>query len=420
MTTRKKKSLVVIIVAAIIAAIVVAVALGQPKPPAAQATPATSDTVSVTDADKAKLAAQVKITDDDVLRVKTDYIKKWGTAYLDSSMPWRAKDRKFSDAVSLPFAKNDVNGAWEELRKEVFLNPVHRYMVLKELSEVSWITQDNPWIADYLTKYDANGALYWVADADFKAQTDESIIFGIKSVLLLEKFKTIDIVELPSTKNWHLNTATEPSKVKPEINKDYQEDKPVLRIAFVWKNDQHVLQYGFNMLDKRMEILGEKKKEEKKQDTPASTPNPSTPGTPSTPDEPGGKEPTPTPTPTPDYDKDPDDDPVNNGNADRGGGQNQPSDGSGPAEVQDPATVPTQGHQDPATTYPETPAQDSSHQNTHVDNTNESQMNYESKPDPAQTWTNPDTGQSTTYTAPPTGQSSTSGSTAHGEFTPDI
>ena len=134
-----------------------------------------------------------------------------------------------------------------------------------------------------------------------------------------------------------------------------------------------------------------------------------TPGPPTPPDPP-----TP-PTPS-DEEKDPNLDPVNNGNADQGGGQNQPTDGSGNLEPTDPANDQTQGHQDPETTYPDTPAPDVDHADTVIDNTNETPMNYEPVIDDSQTWTDPETGASTTYEAPPEGMDYTPDATEHGEF----
>ena len=85
---------------------------------------------------------------------------------------------------------------------------------------------------------------------------------------------------------------------------------------------------------------------------PEHTPdNPVTPT--STPKSTDSPEPTPTPTdsPTPSYNKNPADDPVNQGNADKGGGDNKSSDGSGEYQKDDPRTT----VQDPAEVKPKTP-----------------------------------------------------------------
>ena len=125
------------------------------------------------------------------------------------------------------------------------------------------------------------------------------------------------------------------------------------------KNPKGLLVIGFNIHDKRPEFFTEEDKPEivntppsGGSDTPTPSPGSDTPTKPS-----GGSDP-PTPTNPPESpttpttkQKDPADDPVNNGNAQKGGGDNKPSDGSGEYQAQDPRTE----KQDPADVKPDTP-----------------------------------------------------------------
>ena len=104
-------------------------------------------------------------------------------------------------------------------------------------------------------------------------------------------------------------------------------------------------------------------------------------------DNPPKPTPTPTPTPTPSYSKQPREDPVNQGNAQKGGGQNKPSDGAGEVQPVDPRTEnPTgsgndnnHGYSDPKTVTPSNPPVVEEHKSEPVV-TDSNPMNYQ--PDP--------------------------------------
>ena len=88
--------------------------------------------------------------------------------------------------------------------------------------------------------------------------------------------------------------------------------------------------------------------------------------------------------------KRPSEDPVNQGNADRGGGENKPSDGSGTIQPEDPRTTETptgsaednhQGYSDPGTVTPPTPPAPPEHANDPSDTVvDENPMTYETDP----------------------------------------
>lgn len=118
--------------------------------------------------------------------------------------------------------------------------------------------------------------------------------------------------------------------------------------------------------------------------------------------------PTPKPTPTPSYSKNPSEDPVNKGNAQKGGGQNKSTDGSGENQPVDPRTEhPTgsgndnnHGYSDPSTVTPSNPSSTKSEPVV----TDSNPMDY--KPDPV------------TNNGPTDSSKKPTSSGGDGEFTP--
>lgn len=384
--------------------------------------------------------------------------------FLYSSMPSQNKDRVaaagFSTALTYPFTgasqKDDqsysdeiVKGWWEtELTEELLRNPVYGVAVARALSESkfsdgSTLLDLNPWLAEFVQKYDAafqgdgKGNGYFltkeVADGPILV-SDEYRRYAVGTRWLLDRFIVKGVSRLYAEKHWGLRPANDlqPSRIKAEAFEE-PENRDALVVSFLTKSGKNVLVIGFNVHDKRPEIPGSKPKpvpEESPQETPKETkpgkdPEPTTPAPtkPSTDPEPTtpkptkphrdpeptrphrdpdpkptkpGKDPdptkptpeptTPAPTTTPETKKERSKDSVNNGGGRVGGGSTVI--GTDSYEPNDPITETGKGHGDPAKETPATPTQDQSNANVHDNTVDKNVMHYETEAETQSSWKN--------------------------------
>lgn len=375
--------------------------------------------------------------------------------FLYSSMPSQNNDRVaaagFSSALTFPFSgasqKDNqsysdevIKGWWEaDLTEELLRNPVYGVAVARALSESkfsdgSTLLDLNPWLAEFVQKYDAafqgdgKGNGYFltkeVADGPILV-TNEYRRYAVGTRWLLDRFVVKGISRLYAEKHWGLRPANDlqPSRVKAEAFEE-PEDRDALVVSFLTKSGKNVLIIGFNVHDKRPEIPGSRPKpvpEETPKETPQETkPEPTKPGkdpepTTPAPTKPGrdpeptrphrdpdpkptkpGKDPDPTkpapdptkptpePTTTPETKKERSKDSVNNGGGRVGGGSTVI--GTDAYEPKDPITETGKGHGDPAKETPATPTQDQSHQDVKVDHVDQNKMNYETIPETKSSW----------------------------------
>lgn len=338
----------------------------------------------------------------------------------DTMQTRRTTAAGFDDAVSFPFESEDKVEALAEEYEQILRDPIDGIMVARALKDLEiydgqTLGDWNPWLVslvDYADDAFAEEAhpygnekfvVYQTLTDNSDYVRDENgqpVVYvttyyryqAIKLCVLLDRFTNKGFLDgYESTKNWCLNLSAEAARTMA-IEADYQENKTALVLVYTKKNGGEVI-IGFNKFDKRIEIL---KKTPTPTPTTTTTPDP-TPTITTTPD--------PTPTPTPDPKKDPSQDPVNNGNADTGGGQNQPDDGAGPFQPTDPVTNPDQGHEDPADVTPTNPPQDNDHTDP-ADNTDSNPISYDpDNPGQSTGWTdNNDPSHSVTY---PTGSGDT-------------
>ena len=421
-----------------------------------------SDSLTEEELNQAKADLTVDL-DSEILQAAFPNVSR---EFLRSSMPSENRARVaaagFSSAITYPFSgasqKDDqsysdevIRSWWEtELTEELLRNPVYGVAVARALSESkfsdgSTLLDLNPWIGEFVQKYDAafqdgglgNGYFLTKETADGPILvTEEYRKYAVGTRWLLDRFIIKGVSRLYAEKHWGLRPANDlqPSRIKAEAFEE-PEDRDALIVSFLTKSGKDVLIIGFNVHDKRPEIPGERPKpvpEETPQETPQETtpapkkphkdPEPTTPAPkkphkdpePTTPapkkphkdpeptkptPEPTTPTPTPTkpnpeptkpgpeptkPTPTPETKKERSKDPVNNGGAKVGGGSTVI--GTDAYEPNDPITETGKGHGDPAKETPATPTQDQSHQNVTVDHVDQNKMNYETIPETQSSW----------------------------------
>ena len=380
--------------------------------------------------------------------------------FLYSSMPSENKARVaaagFSSALVYPFSSviqqdgqsysDEVVRMWweSELTEELLRNPVYGVAVARALSESkfsdgSTLLDLNPWLAEFVQKYDAafqgdgkgNGYFLTKETADGPILvSDEYRKYAVGTRWILDRFVVKGVSKLYAEKHWGLQPANDlqPSRVKAEAFEE-PEDRDALVVSFLTKSGKNVLIIGFNVHDKRPEIPGSRPKpvpEESPQETPKETkpeptkpgkdpepttpaptkphrdpepttpaptkphrdpePKPTKPTTPETtptPTKPTTPETTPAPTTTPET-KDRSKDAIDRDGGKWGGNSNRI--GNNEFEPTDHVGETGKGHGDPAKETPATPTQDQSHQDVKVDHVDQNKMNYETIPETKSSW----------------------------------
>ena len=396
-----------------------------------------SDSLTEEELNQAKADLTVDL-DSEVLQAAFPNVSR---EFLYSSMPSENKARVaaagFSSALTYPFSgvsqkdgqsysDETVKGWWEtELTEELLRNPVYGIAVARALSESkfsdgSTLLDLNPWLAEFVQKYDAafqdgglgNGYFLTKETADGPILVSEEYRkYAVGTRWLLDRLVIKGVSKLYAEKHWGLRPANDlqPSRVKAEAFEE-PEDRDALVVSFLTKSGKNVLVIGFNVHDKRPEIPGSRPKpvpEESPQETPQETkPEPTKPGKDPEPTTPAptkpGRDPeptrphrdpdptkptpetTPTPTPTPETKKERSKDPVNNGGGRVGGGSTVI--GTDSYEPNDPITETGKGHGDPTKETPATPTQDQSHQNVTVDHVDQNKMDYGTIPETQSSW----------------------------------
>ena len=218
---------------------------------------------------------------------------------------------------------------WRIVR-EILQNPIFCDMVIRGTVDLRLSTgttdgELNPWKYEFIaltdSAYEAGiGAAYW---CEYNQEGDIDVTeffrsFSEPTAVWFLRLTPIGIRNWMTTENWRLNTSNDNMNMRRTEIAPYQEDLDALVFAYQYKGQEPEFYIGFNLTDKRLEKYG---------------------NNPTPPDSPTGPPPGPTPTPHPK--KDPAEDPVNQGNANIGGGSNQPSDGAGIVQPTIPPWQPT-------------------------------------------------------------------------------
>ena len=359
--------------------------------------------VSLDDDDINNLTVR-KLTIEELEELTLTKYKGISEEFLQSSLSTydaqRTQSTGFSDALTFGFAKKTSDEMFYELEEEILRNPVYGVTVASALKDKKvgsyTIGSLNPWMGEMVDKNEKGGVAYWLEYRDNSGViyvTKEYRCYAATLCTFLERLINEGTQTKQTSENWCLSLSSDNNSRKG-IKADYQYKKEALVLSYVTKNGDKPLTIGFNIHDKRPEFFVTEK---------SSNPlNPSTPA--------GGKkgggggsnkpEPTTEPPTTPgkkNPKKDPKEDPVNQGNADKGGGDNKPGDGSGDYQKNDSREETT------TTKTPDTPPVDSGHKSENI-------VDHENKMDYT---TDPATDRGARDKRPPTSDS------GDGEFTPN-
>ena len=215
----------------------------------------------------------------------------------------------------------------EEIYEEILRNPIYGDMVARFFLEDELITANNQeWLQDFVDQMDAayaapddqaQGIECWIqydpnhpSDSKYLMTTDEYYQYAVRLCLVLEYYLDEGVSSPTADEHYCLPPDAEVTQARTE-KADYTEDEEAFILVYKTKDGQVVDRIGFNLLDRRIE----RPKPAEPEPEPTDTPDKPTPP----PDKPTPTEPV----------KDPADDPAQQGNADVGGGANQPGDGKG-------------------------------------------------------------------------------------------
>ena len=384
--------------------------------------------------DQQNLSVQ-KLTQEDLEKLTLTKYKDIQETLLDSSLSPKDKERTsktgMSDALTFGFESKDTTKMFKKLETEILRNPVYGVAVANAIKDKKIgnqkISDLNPWITEMVQKNE-KGVFVWCEyrgnDTKVIYVTEEYRCYAATLCTFLERLVEQGVQSHQTIENWCLNSAAK-NNDRAGIMAEYQYKKDAFVLAYIPKSEagkkdaKGLFVIGFNVHDKRPEFFDKEDPPEVVNVPTPTDPDPDNPPTPTSPDNPPtptdpDNPPSPTTTPDPGPDptdptstvkqKDPADDPVNNGNAQKGGGDNKPSDGSGEYQAQDPRTE----KQDPADVKPDTPAVVPEHKAEEqagqiVDH--ENKMDYE--PDPV------------TDRGPVNSQKPVTSSNGDGEFVPD-
>ncbi|MBQ1387499.1 hypothetical protein IIY68_01765 [Candidatus Saccharibacteria bacterium] len=384
--------------------------------------------------DQQNLSVQ-KLTPEDLEKLTLTKYKDIQETLLDSSLSPKDKERTsktgMSDALTFGFESKDTTKMFKKLETEILRNPVYGVAVANALRSKKIGDQAigdlNGWMNEMVQK-NSKGVFVWCEyrgnDTKVIYVTEEYRCYAATLCTFLERLVEQGVQSHQTIENWCLNSAAK-NNDRAGIMAEYQYKKDAFVLAYIPKSEagkkdaRGLFVIGFNVHDKRPEFFDKEDPPEVVNVPTPTDPDPDNPPTPTSPDNPPtptdpDNPPSPTTTPDPGPDptdptstvkqKDPADDPVNNGNAQKGGGDNKPSDGSGEYQAQDPRTE----KQDPADVKPDTPAVVPEHKAEEqagqiVDH--ENKMDYE--PDPV------------TDRGPVNSQKPVTSSNGDGEFVPD-
>lgn len=295
----------------------------------------------------------------------------------------RTKASGFSDAVSFPLKGMNDEEKIAEIREEILRNPVFGDMVARGFREVklsdgsTTLADINPWINDFIAKTDKamkntevgkRGIEIWLEcrgnDGKYYV-TEEYRSYTCGLATIIDRMVVVGISSRQSVLHFPLNDAVKDYARRVEKG-DKQENKDAFVLKYFRKDGTKVFEIAFNMHDRRFELLKNyiptptttqgkgggptpttkkvittkrvvtttapsvtKERTTQKVTIPKVTipkitvtiPKITIPTLPST-----SKS---TTKPSTKVYKDPSKDPVNNGNANVGGGKNQPGDGAG-------------------------------------------------------------------------------------------
>lgn len=291
----------------------------------------------VVDSDDLNNLTVRKLTEEELAQLALSKFSGISEELLGSSMSAydseRVKEAGFSDALTFPFASKEAGKMSEELEEEILRNPIYGVTVANAIKDKKIGSQKigsfNPWLKEMVSKNEKGGVVYWLEYRDDSGTiyvTKEYRCYAATLCIFLERLTNQGIMTKQTVENWCLSIAVE-DNARKGVKADYQYKKDALVFNYTGKNGAVLFEMGFNVHDKRPEFFQESKKSSS-----------STTGTKSGTGGGGskGSEPTTEPSSNPKNYKDPADDPVNKGNAQKGGGQNKKSDGSGEYQANDP------------------------------------------------------------------------------------
>lgn len=247
------------------------------------------DKVSLTAKQKDKLKQNLTVRKGDILPKQAKCVND---VFIRNSLaPVQYGDpaaRQWSNAMSTPFGTEDPNLMAFSLLIEHCGNPTELDNTIQGLSSQTIdginIGANNPWMGEfeqkandvglrraYLTKKSGDDGIYVTADYQLYA--------AMTNTLLLNFQRLPQTAKLASVSNWKQDPKSQqPGELPRAVLSGQQEDLPVLVFQYTVKAGCPLVQFGYNVLDKRFENLPVPMCAPPPAPAPAPQPTPTQPG----------------------------------------------------------------------------------------------------------------------------------------------
>lgn len=181
--------------------------------------------------------------------------------FIPNSLP--STEKRWSDAVSTPFASSDKDEMLEELFAEHCGNPTELDMSIQALSQLNVgdfnIGENNPWMGEFLAKAEEKGlrtAFLTLKDGEgnnvFVSAEYQQYAAMTNTILLA--FSSVGVQERASVQNWHIEGPVAGELPRTVLN-SVQEGLPALVLEYTVKDSCPLKAIGYNVGDKRFEVF---------------------------------------------------------------------------------------------------------------------------------------------------------------------
>lgn len=248
------------------------------------------DEVSLTAKQKDKLKQNLTVRKGDILPKQAKCVND---VFLRNSLaPVQNGDpaaRQWSDAMSTPFGTEDPNLMAFSLLIEHCGNPTELDNTIQGLSSQTIdginIGANNPWMGEFERKANDVGLrraylTKKTGDEDGVYVTADYQLYAAMTNTLLLNFQRLpQTAKLASVSNWHQSPKSQqPGELPRAALNGQQEDHPVLVFQYTVKAGCPLVQFGFNVKDKRFENLPVPMCAPPPAPAPAPQPTPTQPG----------------------------------------------------------------------------------------------------------------------------------------------
>lgn len=183
-----------------------------------------------------------------------------GDEFIPNSLP--STEKRWSDAVSVPFEASAPDEMLLELFAEHCGNPTLLDMSIQALSDLTIgefnIGENNPWMGEFLAMAEEDGlrtAFLTLKEGEEGIYVTEGFqSYAEMTNTLVLAFSNVGVQERASVQNWHIGGPVAGELPRTVLN-DQQEAMPSLVLEYTVKDNCPLVAIGYNVGDKRFEVF---------------------------------------------------------------------------------------------------------------------------------------------------------------------